>query len=114
MPCVTHFPEDEEAEFKSEISRLKAQVNEVTALLCYLCGRCEADGIEIDEPVRSWWTAHKEADRQRAEAAAKKAESARLANEQQAYLEGVRTRLLTQLTPEELEALGVKNRTKLE
>ncbi len=90
-----------------EIRGLHLQVSQLTAMLCYLCNRCEASGVAINEPVATWWNKHKELDRRRSEAEAKKAEKARLAQQHQEYLNGLRERLLVQLTPEELESLGV-------
>ena len=50
-----------------------------------------------DEEVRTWWTAHKEADAK-----------ARLAREERARVHKLRNEALAKLTPEEKKILGVK------
>ena len=55
-----------------------------------------------------WWVQHKLADEQRAKRDAEEAKKSADKQERDKYLASVRDRLRSQLTAEELEALGMK------
>ena len=64
MPC-----QDDGYHADTEKELLKKRVDELTQNLCYLCGELIAAGAPLEEcaseRIRTWWTAHCEADRAR-------------------------------------------------
>jgi hypothetical protein len=85
----------------------KQKVDELTKFLCHACSILELNSL-VPKELEVWWENHKEEDLQRLEK--EKVERARLENErsQQQYLASVKARLMTQLSPDELKALGIK------
>jgi hypothetical protein len=86
MPCTVDTTEED----RRTLKKLIAERNELTRMLCELCGLCDdmKSGVVRTVPgLYAWWNQHKESDAKRKERLKKKA--------------------ISKLTDEELEALGL-------
>lgn len=108
MPCRDYM--DDIRPSSSEITELKARCDMLSRIACKALTHIEQtnDGLEIlvlsDPEIQQWWSAHKEADRKAAEAAAKKA--AALAEKER--LAKIKADVIANLTPDQKKALGIK------
>jgi hypothetical protein len=91
-----------------ENSNNRKEVNELTKFLCHACSILESNSL-VPKELEIWWEEHKEEDRQRLEK--ERLERIRKENEisEKQYLASVKARLMNQLSPDELKALGIKS-----
>ena len=104
MPCgdpTTHYRYEDGMR---DVQRVR---NELEPKLCHACKILEENGLMPAE-IKWWWDMHQEQDRARSERDAKEAKRMADKQEREKYLASVRERLKSQLTAEELEALGIK------
>lgn len=92
----------------AEKHELRLQVDHLTRLLCSACQYLEVAEVEMPAELDVWWEAHKLADKKREIEARQQLEQAMARKEHQQHLNSVRARLLTQLTEDEKEALGLQ------
>ena len=81
-------------------------VDHLEPKLCHACQILENNGL-LPRELNWWWTNHKEQDQRRIKTEAKRAAKATEKKERDEYLASVRDRLRSQLTAEELEAIGM-------
>jgi hypothetical protein len=107
MPCrVDDYSSDWElGELRKES---KQKIDFLTRLLCSACQALEKNEILVSPELSGWWTAHKAQDAQMRA----KAEQTRMIAESKRHreqeLQAIRDRLSTQLTDDELIAIGLK------
>ena len=87
MPCTSGPSWDDE---------YRQRIDNLTALLCMLCKRCDKEGLKMPGDVREWWKEHQKLDKERR----KTKEEARKKRE-------AKQTLLNKLTVEERRLLGV-------
>jgi hypothetical protein len=103
MPCRSYDDDWRSSDFDDDkIRKLKEQADKLARIACKAMTELESNSIGDflllkDDEVRTWWLAHKEADRKAQEA---RVEKARLAK--------VRRDALKKLTDEERKVLGIK------
>jgi hypothetical protein len=95
MPCGGY--DDDGYLLKEEV----AKTHYLTRLLCSACQALEKNEILVSPELSGWWTAHKAQDAQM------RAKAERKQNREQ-ELQAIRDRLSTQLTDDELIAIGLK------
>jgi len=89
---------------------LKEKVNNLTQLLCRACSILDNKGFFTKYPhgeLEDWYREHQAADRARVEASRRAFERAQKEKRRKGYLESVRDRLMSELTDDEKEALGL-------
>ena len=104
MPCMSYDTNWARTSTDRDIKRLKAEADKLARIACKSLNALEEMGKEDflllkDDEIRTWWSAHKEADRKaRAEAQAKQERKE------------AKERVLAKLTEEEKVLLGLKKR----
>lgn len=91
MPCRSDYPTEDYYN-----SRLRAELDEVTNMLCGVLRNYDTV-LTLSPETRKWWKAHQEADRRREAAEAKRREADRK-----------KAAALKKLTAEERKILGLK------
>jgi hypothetical protein len=91
----------------SERDSFTLEINLLTARLCEACRVLEEHGL-VPKELTAWWKQHKKEDENRQKAAAEKLAKAEKTMQRKEYLRSVKERLKKQLSPDELEALGLK------
>lgn len=105
MPCMSYDDDwRKQPSDDRKIKDLKAQADKLARIACKALGALEAMGKEDflllkDDEVRTWWSEHKEADRQ-----------AREAEERKQALKAAKARALAKLSDEEKVLLGLKKK----
>lgn len=91
-------------------------IDDLTRKLCYALELLDSSlefqppgpTLNIPAELDEWWYEHKLADQERTKEARRRANAQSAKARRTTYLASVRKRVLTQLSPDELEALGVK------
>jgi succinate dehydrogenase flavin-adding protein (antitoxin of CptAB toxin-antitoxin module) len=101
MPCKSYEDDWDRGSDERKIRELKAQCDKLARIACKALTELEKNEVEDlllleDDEVRTWWAAHKEADRK---------EKARLAEIERR--ERVKAEALARLSAEEKELLGL-------
>lgn len=110
MPCRDY--ESDHHTYSAANDRLKEQNDRLARIACKAMTELVKDGradflLLADDEVREWWTAHLEADRKAQEELKRKREAAAA----KALKTRKRNELISRLTDEERELLGVKIKT---
>lgn len=86
---------------------MKHRLDAYARLLCHACALLESKHINMGHELSDWYAVHKAEDERKAqEAAARLVRETKLKRRKQ-YLKSVKMRVLSQLDPDEREALGV-------
>ena len=124
MPCDGNQSIDQ---LREQNKTLGQRLNIVTALLCDLCGKMndavlyltndphwEKEEVEKLFPaeLKAWWIEHSKKDAARRSRAQQEMANAAAIQNRSNHLKSVHDRLMSQLTDEELEALGFKRPAK--
>jgi len=105
MPCYDQTPQERaDAENRS----LKHRLDQVTALLCYACSLLSKLPIPVSVELKLWYENHLREDAQRLQQEKEQKKRDETAKERKQRQAEIRKRLLTQLTPEECDALGLR------
>ena len=104
MPCMSYDTNWANSSSDRDIKRLKKETDKLARIACKALQALEDMGKEDflllkDDEIRTWWTAHKEADR--AALAAERAKQER---------KEAKERVLAKLTDEEKVLLGLKKK----
>ena len=104
MPCMSYDTNWARSSTDSDIRRLKKEADKLARIACRALQALEDMGKEDflllkDDEIRTWWAAHKEADR-----AAREAERAKQERKE------AKERILARLTEEEKILLGLKKK----
>ena len=104
MPCMSYDTNWANSSSDRDIKRLKKETDKLARIACKALAALEEMGKEDflllrDDEIRTWWAAHKEADR-----AAREAEQARQERKE------AKERVLAKLTDEEKILLGLKKK----
>ena len=104
MPCMSYDTNWARSSTDRDIKRLKTEADKLARIACRALQALEDMGKEDflllkDDEVRTWWVAHKEADRE-----------ARAAEEAKQQKKLAKERILARLTDEEKIILGLKKR----
>lgn len=103
MPCTYFTPEEERQNARREYNELVAQINELTDLLCQANKLLEKTPLHVQgSRLHNWWLAHKRMDAARIKD--EKAAKAKRRAESK-----LKENALAKLTPEEQQALGIKD-----
>lgn len=105
MPCRGPECEPRSSEDMREIDKL-------TRLLCFACAQLDEADITMKRShdlieLTTWWNVHKIADARKRKLAAAETERKQTARAKSKRLKAIRKRLMTQLDPEEREAVGL-------
>lgn len=99
--------------FKATIADQERRLDRLTALLCNAC-RIIKQGYDtqwgLSAELSTWYAAHEKSDKARLKKDRVEAENAARVEKVEAHKKSVRARLLTQLSDEEKDALGLTNR----
>lgn len=105
MPC--RGPEISRRQLSEEREEMRRQRDTVTALLCYACRQFTEEELQDMPELYRWFQKHDAEDQARLQRETEEAEKRLEAASRKRYLAGVRKRLESQLSDDELEALGV-------
>lgn len=95
---------------KKKLADERKLVNELTRLLCFACGKLEAEGLQMDKDLSLWWEAHLEKERKRLAAEAKLAAEKKKKRDAKVKREKKKKNALNKLTDEERELFGFVKR----
>lgn len=102
MPCRVDWPSSGDCNHHKEISDLRAEVERLTVMLCGVLR--DHDQARLPKATKEWWKKHQAADRKRLE----DEEAARELSSRLARDKIDREVLLSKLTKQEKELLGIK------
>ena len=94
-----------------ERDHLVEKVEILTRRLCHACQILEENDIAIPSELDEWWYEHKLEDEERKDEAKRRAEAESSKKRRERYLESLRERLKNQLSRDELEALGFRDKS---
>jgi len=83
-------------------------IDDLTRKLCHACQLLEDAGAPIPAELNEWWYEHKLEDQERIKEAKRRAAAQSAEQRRATYLASVKERMLTQMTDDEKEALGIK------
>jgi len=120
MPCNggNYFSSrDSHDSCNQAVDDLEKLIHVLTRRLCSACEIIDSiDGAEVPIELDEWWYEHKLADQERMAEAKKRADQQTDELRRKKYLASVKDRVLTQMTDDEKEALGLpvdkKNKKK--
>ena len=107
MPCYDPTPAERA---DSENRSLKYKLDQVTALLCYACSVLCKLPIPVSGELKRWYEQHLRDDAARLQQEEERKKQDETEKEREERQAEIRKRLIAQLTPEELDAVGLRRK----
>ena len=107
MPCNGGHYFDSHVKYRDN-PKHKKEIDVLTRRLCFACGLLEKSNIDMGKELNEWHYEHKLQDEKLMAEAKRRKEEESAESRRKKYLADVKKRVLTQMTDDEKEALGIK------